>query len=411
MSDWSDETTLLFLESYQNEQCIWNPKDVNHKNRKKVNDAWTRLCVIMNKSVNELKSKKEILMATFRRHLNKKKDSIRSGAGANDTYKPIWFAYDLMESFLVPVYNSTQNINTEWGSSSQEIPNETVETEIEEGEENTLAQPLTSSHTPKPGTSRRRPATDLAERQMSSAFGQLTNILTKRQNEHTPQPKEDDDCDLFSKLLAKKLRELPPDDRKLFMYDIDTLFINRIKERLIRRQTPSPHYSVPYSSYSVVLPNASPISNHPSTSQTSYSILLPNASPIANRPSTSQTSYSEPLPNTSPILNRPSTSQTSYSEPLPNTSPILNRPSTSQTSYSEPLPNTSPISNLPSTSQTSYSTSTSQNNIQTFYITQPDPSNFRTHITSEEVVVPPKGQNIISEALLKAYENFDSYEK
>ncbi|CAK1597890.1 unnamed protein product [Parnassius mnemosyne] len=114
MSDWSDETTLLFLESYQNEQCIWNPKDVNHKNRKKVNDAWTRLCVIMNKSVNELKSKKEILMATFRRHLNKKKDSIRSGAGANDTYKPIWFAYDLMESFLVPVYNSTQNINTEW---------------------------------------------------------------------------------------------------------------------------------------------------------------------------------------------------------------------------------------------------------------------------------------------------------
>lgn len=72
MTDWSEDPVHLFLEAYQNEKCIWNPKDVHHKNRKKVNDAWTRLSEIMNKSVKELKNKKEVLMATFRRHYKKK---------------------------------------------------------------------------------------------------------------------------------------------------------------------------------------------------------------------------------------------------------------------------------------------------------------------------------------------------
>lgn len=102
------------------------------------------------------------------------------------------------------------------------VKNNVVENNVVEN--NDLEQPLP---TPKPV--RRRPATDTAERQMSSAFGQLTNILSKRQREcPPPPPKEDDDCELYGKLLAKKLRELSPDERKLFMYNIDTLFINRI---------------------------------------------------------------------------------------------------------------------------------------------------------------------------------------
>ncbi|CAH2088947.1 unnamed protein product [Euphydryas editha] len=146
----------------------------------------------MNKSVKELKTKKEILMATFRRHLKKKNDSIRSGAGSDDVYKPIWFAYDLMESFLGPVYTCSNNVNSEERALSEK--NETAAIEDEEVvENNDLEQPL---RTPKPV--RRRPATDTAERQMSSAFGHLTNILSKRQREYPPPPpKEDDDCELL----------------------------------------------------------------------------------------------------------------------------------------------------------------------------------------------------------------------
>lgn len=64
-------------------------------------------------SSNRIKEKKDSLMATFRGHLRKKKASIRSGAGVNDIYKPIWFAYEYMESFLSPVYECQSTINTQ----------------------------------------------------------------------------------------------------------------------------------------------------------------------------------------------------------------------------------------------------------------------------------------------------------
>ncbi|CAH0721916.1 unnamed protein product, partial [Brenthis ino] len=185
----------------------------------------------------------------------------------------------------------------------------------EEGEDvdGSDSGPSSTLQTPKPPTSRRRPAKDIAERQMSSAFGQLTNMLAKRQKESQPPLKEEDDCELYGKLLTQKLRELPSDDRKLMMYDIDTLFVNRIKEKQ-RCQAISSYHSVPYQ--------------------------MRITSPMPNRPSTSQTSYFEPFPNTSPYLNRPSPSQTSYSEPT-----ILHQPSTFQMSHCETLPVKSPAEN------------------------------------------------------------------
>ncbi|CAG4979698.1 unnamed protein product [Parnassius apollo] len=48
---------------------------------------------------------------------------------------------------------------------------------------------------------RRRSVPNTAEQQIATAFGQLTNVLGQRQS-HNPI-KEDDDCDLYAKLLAK----------------------------------------------------------------------------------------------------------------------------------------------------------------------------------------------------------------
>lgn len=39
-------------------------------------------------------------MATFRGHLRKKKASIKSGVSQSDVYRPIWFLFNQMESFL-----------------------------------------------------------------------------------------------------------------------------------------------------------------------------------------------------------------------------------------------------------------------------------------------------------------------
>lgn len=88
---------------------------------------------------------------------------------------------------------------------------------------------------------RRRPASETAEKQMAGAFGQLTNVLGQRQNENIPAHK-DDDCDLYAKLLAIKLREMSTDERKIMMYQIDGLFINRISQKSNERHTPYPQY-------------------------------------------------------------------------------------------------------------------------------------------------------------------------
>lgn len=110
--EWSNELTLKFLELYQNEPVIWDPNHSHHKDKKKVKDAWVRLSQQLECSVAELKKKKDSVMASFRSHLRKKKASIKSGASTNDIYKPVWFAYNYMESFLAPSIECQTTINT-----------------------------------------------------------------------------------------------------------------------------------------------------------------------------------------------------------------------------------------------------------------------------------------------------------
>lgn len=63
-------------------------------------------------------------MATFRGHLRKKKASIKSAAGADDIYKPVWFAYEFMESFLGPVYERNTIVDAQDMVSIKKINNE-----------------------------------------------------------------------------------------------------------------------------------------------------------------------------------------------------------------------------------------------------------------------------------------------
>lgn len=64
-------------------------------------------------TVTELKKKKDSLMASFRTCLAKVKSSHRSGAGADELYKPIWFAYQKMASYLINKDDPKETINTE----------------------------------------------------------------------------------------------------------------------------------------------------------------------------------------------------------------------------------------------------------------------------------------------------------
>ncbi|KAH9638779.1 hypothetical protein HF086_002019 [Spodoptera exigua] len=165
---------------------------------------------------------------------------------------------------------------------------EQIEEDTDQTEDDPLIRVSTPSRPPSRSPSRppsiqavtnkrRRPASETAEKQMAVAFGQLTNVLGQRQNENIPAHK-DDDCDLYAKLLAIKLRELSTDERKIMMYQIDGLFINRISQKSNERHTPYPQY------YS-----------RPSSMAGAYSTPSPQV--IPSRPTSVNSVYSEPIHN------------------------------------------------------------------------------------------------------------------
>ncbi|KAL4718211.1 hypothetical protein ACJJTC_008714 [Scirpophaga incertulas] len=86
---WSNEKIQLFIELYEEEPVIWNPKDPGHKSRNNVHDAWTKIktkfCEGTGESISveELKKKKENLMATYRKLNTKVKLSSTSGVATD----------------------------------------------------------------------------------------------------------------------------------------------------------------------------------------------------------------------------------------------------------------------------------------------------------------------------------------
>ncbi|KAJ8928699.1 hypothetical protein NQ314_018709 [Rhamnusium bicolor] len=92
--EWSSEVIMEFLDLYEGEPVIWNPQNQHHKDRNQVYDAWKRIQnnISIERSLRELKKKKENLMATYRKLAMKVKNSSRTGAGTCEVYKPEWFA-------------------------------------------------------------------------------------------------------------------------------------------------------------------------------------------------------------------------------------------------------------------------------------------------------------------------------
>jgi hypothetical protein len=63
MSDWSSELVFEFLELYEAEPTIYNPKHPAHKNYMKVNDVWTRIKRALSVNVSVAEIKKERLQS------------------------------------------------------------------------------------------------------------------------------------------------------------------------------------------------------------------------------------------------------------------------------------------------------------------------------------------------------------
>lgn len=113
--EWSNELVLEFLDLYQKEDLIWNASHKMHKNRNAIYDAWKRIRDQMSTdcAVEDLKKKKDSLMASFRTCLHKVRVTTHSGTGVDEVYKPQWFAFQKMASFLREKDQPRKTINSE----------------------------------------------------------------------------------------------------------------------------------------------------------------------------------------------------------------------------------------------------------------------------------------------------------
>lgn len=103
--EWSNDVIIEFLELYEAEPSIWNPKDPKHNNRTCISLAWERIQknLSVTFSITDLKKKKDALMATYRKLTHKKVEQANNRT-SGEYQKTEWFAYETMHRFLQGIY-------------------------------------------------------------------------------------------------------------------------------------------------------------------------------------------------------------------------------------------------------------------------------------------------------------------
>lgn len=98
---------IEFLHAYETEPVIWDHRLEEHKKKYLVAEGWRRVQLKLewDCSVDELKRKKDSLMAYYRMHLHKAKKNKLSDDVSEEEYKTSWFAYDTMNNFLGDIYD------------------------------------------------------------------------------------------------------------------------------------------------------------------------------------------------------------------------------------------------------------------------------------------------------------------
>jgi hypothetical protein len=79
--EWTQESVIDFIERYETKEIIWDPKHPMHFNKVKKQGAWEELGKEMNRSVDEIKKKMEILLSSLRREKMKMRKSSGTGKG------------------------------------------------------------------------------------------------------------------------------------------------------------------------------------------------------------------------------------------------------------------------------------------------------------------------------------------
>ncbi|CAH1960216.1 unnamed protein product [Acanthoscelides obtectus] len=360
--EWPNETIAEFLTLYEGEPSLWNSKNAEHKNKNDQHDAWLRIEQNLKGGtipLQEIKKKRDSLMGTYRKLRSKVCQSIKSGSGADEIYKPDWPFYNVMAQFLNDVYTPKKTKDSEVTDDIEEIEDnrdlDASEDSKQDDEESVQFK------RPKPLPKKRAKNIDI-ENKMNEAYDYIKQMTQKPQ---IPQ----DECSLYTQLLCKKLRGLPENTREIAMLEIDRLIFNLKQKEL----SSNPHAQI------LINPPQPTNFGHsgnlyyqPSTSYHPYP--SPQQSPTYHPSPSSQSSpnyHPSPSPQQSPTYHPSPSSQSSpnyHPSPSPQPSPTYHPSPSSQPSPTyHSLSSPQPSPNYPSPQLSQVETSASQSLLKDFY--------------------------------------------
>ncbi|XP_069361050.1 uncharacterized protein [Maniola hyperantus] len=261
--DWNNELTLKFVRHIAAERALWDFNDPKYKLKHKVNEAWSRISSRMNRPVDALKNKKKVLMATWRPLFRKKMASLKAQAAEDEVFQPVWFAYDAMESYLGSVYDIDGSLTTEYlkqheeptapspspSNQSEHSDDITVLTIKKENDERTDSSTTTTPHLSKKRKNFMGINYNEGQNIHYSSFDPLNSESASQgasasASRAAQRTEEGDECDIYAKLLARRLRKYPGKMRDRMMYKIDGLLLDNPYPDELSSPCSSYHYHV-----------------------------------------------------------------------------------------------------------------------------------------------------------------------
>nr|CAH7737731.1 unnamed protein product [Callosobruchus chinensis] len=69
--EWNNTQVLQLIDLYEENECLWNPKDDRHRNKIAKMDAWNKISEQINAEPVEIKKKIDSLLGSCRRERQK----------------------------------------------------------------------------------------------------------------------------------------------------------------------------------------------------------------------------------------------------------------------------------------------------------------------------------------------------
>ncbi|XP_054260753.1 uncharacterized protein LOC128985353 [Macrosteles quadrilineatus] len=246
---------IEFIELYKSFPCLWQIKHKDYSDRNKKDLAYVELInkyrevdpaadrAIVVKKINSFRT-------VYKKEVGKINRSLKSGAGANEVYKPKLWYFELLHflNYIEPSRKSTSTIDESDEETMIEVQNDELEDQaslnVSERSETHLTG-TTQCVTPSiPSTSLSLPN----KRKLHVVETAMLETM-KRVGDKLNSVKESDPHDIFGKHVADRLRNLKPHQLKFaqklisdVLFEADMESLNRFC-RITGTVDPVPQYS------------------------------------------------------------------------------------------------------------------------------------------------------------------------